>query len=354
MSTLHSDFWQDRPVLVTGHTGFKGGWLSLRLAQAGARVTGYALDPPTTPSFFAATKLAQDVRDIRGDLADLPRLRATLKQGQPEVIFHLAAQPLVRQSYEAPVATLRDNVIGTAHVLEAARNCPSVRAVVCVTTDKVYANDERGVAFAEHEPLGGKDPYSASKAASEIIVNSYRCSFLAPAGIHLASARAGNVIGGGDWAADRLVPDCVRAFSAGQPVEIRSPQSVRPWQHVLESLSGYLSLAEAMLGERGADFATGWNFGPSDDDHRTVGEVTKSLADLWGNASVQVTPGDTTKPEAGLLRLDSKRARSLLGWKPKWDVETTLQATCEWYKAFAAGADMRALSIRQLQAYVGV
>lgn len=344
---------RDRAVLLTGHTGFKGSWLALWLAGLGARVHGYALGPPTQPSVFEVARVGDVLAtDTRADLADLDTLTATLDQVQPEVVFHLAAQPLVKDGYRDPLATLATNVIGTANVLQALRGVDSVRAVVAVATDKVYENREAGHAFGEGEPLGGHDPYSASKAAAEIVVASFRSSFFGD-GRHparIASARAGNVIGGGDWAADRLVPDCLRAFAAGEPVRLRRPDAVRPWQHVLVPLSGYLALAARLLGEGGGRFAQAWNFGPDAGDDASVSEVAQRVATLWGGAEVEHAT-DPEWHEAGLLRLDSARARSELGWAPRWSLQDALERTVAWHRAWLRDEDMQAVCREQIAAY---
>jgi CDP-glucose 4,6-dehydratase len=342
---------RDRAVLVTGHTGFKGGWLSLWLADLGAHVHGYALEPPTQPNLFEVADVARALAsDKRADLADLAALTATLERVRPEVVFHLAAQPLVSVGYRDPLGTIATNVIGTAHLLEAIRAVDSVRAVIVVATDKVYQNPETGLPFAEHDPLGGRDPYSASKAAAEIVVAAYRSSFFGD-GRHparIASARAGNVIGGGDWAADRLVPDCMRSFAAGEPARLRRPDAVRPWQHVLEPLSGYLTLAARLLGDGGEHFARAWNFGPDPADDASVSDVALRVAALWGGDARVVRGSDSPAPEAGLLRLDSSLARSELGWAPRWSLQQALEQTVAWQHAWRRGDDIRAVSLRQI------
>lgn len=344
---------RDRAVLLTGHTGFKGSWLALWLAGLGARVHGYALEPPTQPNVFEVARVGEVlVTDTRADLADLDTLNATLDRVRPEVVFHLAAQPLVKDGYRDPLATLATNVMGTANVLQATRGVDSVRAVVAVATDKVYENREAGHAFGEQEPLGGHDPYSASKAAAEIVVASFRSSFFGDGGhpARIASARAGNVIGGGDWAADRLVPDCLRAFAAGEPVRLRRPDAVRPWQHVLVPLSGYLALATRLLGGDGERFARAWNFGPDAGDDASVNEVAQRLATLWGSAQVEHA-ADPEWQEAGLLRLDSARARSELGWAPRWSLQEALEHTVAWHRSWLRGDDMQAVCREQIAAY---
>ncbi len=345
-------------VLITGHTGFKGGWLVLWLRRLGAAVHGYALDPPTRPALFEVGRIGSVLAsDTRADLADLAQLKSAFAGAQPEVVFHLAAQPLVRESYRDPLGTLASNVMGTAHVLEAARNFDSVRAIVLVTTDKVYENREWAYPYREVDPLGGGDPYSASKAAAEIVAASYRASFFEGVAGHparVATARAGNVIGGGDWATDRLVPDCLSAFAKGRPVRLRSPHAVRPWQHVLEPLAGYLRLAERLLGAEGAEYARAWNFGPDAGGDATVGAVAETAARLWGEgASVECAPAAANPHEAGVLRLDSTRARNALGWRPRWSLEQAIERTVAWQRALAGGDDMRSVSLDQIRDYEG-
>ena len=346
---------RDRAVLLTGHTGFKGSWLALWLAELGARVHGYALEPPTEPNLFEVAQVAGVLAsDTRADLADLAALTATLERSQPEVVFHLAAQPLVREGYRDPIGTLATNVMGTANLLEAVRSVDSVRAVVVVATDKVYENPETGHAFSERGPLGGKDPYSTSKAAAEMVVASYRSSFFGTDrhSVRIASARAGNVVGGGDWATDRLVPDCLRAFAAGEPARLRHPDAVRPWQHVLEPLSGYLLLAARLLDDGGEQFARAWNFGPDADDDESVSDVAQRVASLWGNGAVVERAENPDWHEAGLLRLDSTQARTELGWAPRWSLQKALEHTVAWQRAWLGGDDMQAVCRSQIATYV--
>lgn len=347
--------WHERPVFLTGHTGFKGSWLALWLAGLGARVHGYALDPLPGPNLFEAAGVARQLaRDTRADLADLAALREALQAARPQVVFHLAAQALVRPGYADPLGTLGTNVMGTAHVLEAVRGVDSVRAVVVVTTDKVYANREWVHPYREGDALGGHDPYSASKAAAEIVAASYCASFFGPGGhaAQVVTARAGNVIGGGDWAADRLVPDCLQAFAAGRPVALRYPGGVRPWQHVLEPLSGYLMLAERLLQADAGALPTAWNFGPEAGGDATVLHVAQALARLWGDgASVQVAGAAGQPHEAGLLRLDVTQARALLGWRPRWPLARALAATVDWQRAWARGEDMGRVCAAQIAHY---
>nr|WP_315207829.1 CDP-glucose 4,6-dehydratase [uncultured Albidiferax sp.] len=344
--------WQDTPVFLTGHTGFKGGWLALWLHALGAKVHGYALDPNTTPNLFEVARVVEVLAsDTRADLSDLNALQAALTAAQPTVVFHLAAQPLVRASYADPLGTFATNVMGTAHLLEAVRTVSSVRAVVVVTTDKVYDNREWVYPYRESDALGGHDPYSASKGAAEIVTASYRASFFhTPGSAQIATARAGNVIGGGDWAADRLVPDCLKAFADQQPVQLRFPGAVRPWQHVLEPLSGYLRLAEALLD--GPAAASAWNFGPDARGDATVGQLAQRLAAQWGQgARVDMPDGGQHPHEAGQLRLDITRARAELGWQPRWSLDVALAHTVAWHRAWLVGDDMAAASRAQIAAY---
>jgi CDP-glucose 4,6-dehydratase len=348
--------WRGRSVLVTGHTGFKGGWLALWLHRLGATVHGFALNPPTDPSLFEVARIETALAsDVRADLADLDTLTHAFETARPEVVFHLAAQPLVRESYRDPLGTLTTNVMGTAHVLEAARATGTARAVVLVTTDKVYENrEERDYAYRERDALGGHDPYSASKAAAEIVAASLRVSFFQAKddAARVATARAGNVIGGADWATDRLVPDCLRAFERGEAVRLRYPDAVRPWQHVLEPLSGYLRLAERLLGREGTRYADAWNFGPDESGDATVGQVADMAARLWGEgARVEHAPAADNPHEAGFLRLDSTRARKELDWRPRWRLTQALEHTVAWHRAWARRADMLAFSNDQLAAY---
>ncbi|WP_199309279.1 MULTISPECIES: CDP-glucose 4,6-dehydratase [unclassified Limnothrix] len=346
--------WQEQSVLVTGHTGFKGAWLCLWLHQLGARVSGLALDPPTNPSLYQVVSFERLLEsDLRVDVRDGVAIEAAICQTQPTVIFHLAAQPLVKRSYELPVKTYATNVMGTAHVLEAARLVDSVRAIIVVTTDKCYENQEWVYPYRENDRLGGFDPYSNSKACAELVVSAYRSSFLGPQGIAVATARAGNVIGGGDWATGRLIPDCVRAFQAAEPLKLRYPQAVRPWQHVLEPLSGYLRLAEALLGDRALEFCEAWNFGPDAVDTVTVGEVAKLAAEVWGG-TVEIAKINPDYHEAGLLQLDSSKARSRLYWKPRWSLNQAVESTVSWYRAYYDGREMQQVTQEQILEFVGV
>lgn len=343
-------FWRGRRVLLTGHTGFKGSWLSLWLQALGAQVQGLALAPPTAPSLFQEARVAEGMASAIGDIRDYETVRTCMDAFQPEIVIHMAAQPLVRLSYSEPVATYATNVMGTVHVLEAARRCGSVRAVVNVTTDKCYENREWVWGYREDEPMGGYDPYSNSKGCSELVTSAYRRSFMAEAGIALASARAGNVIGGGDWAADRLVPDILRAFERSEPVVIRNPHSTRPWQHVLEPLSGYLLLAQRLV-EQGAAFAEGWNFGPQDDDARPVQWIVEQMVQRWGDGVRWQLDGGEHPHEASYLKLDISKAKARLGWKPRWDLATALEKITTWHQAWLARQDARALCLAQIEQY---
>lgn len=343
--------WRGRRVLVTGHTGFKGSWLSLWLHAMGAEVSGLALAPPTDPSLFDAARIAKLVDHEEGDIRDYATVHATMARVRPEVVFHLAAQPLVRLSYEQPVQTYATNVMGTVHVMEAARQVGGVGALVCITTDKCYENREWVWPYRETDPMGGYDPYSSSKGAAELAIAAYRRSYFpAEGGTLLASVRAGNVIGGGDWALDRLVPDLVRAFEAGEAPVIRSPDAVRPWQHVLEALGGYLLIAERLIAGEAA-FADAWNFGPSDDDARPVGWIVDTMRAAWGGTH-EASPHHGPVPhEAGLLRLDCSKARAALGWRPALTLDTALDWIVDWHKQAGAGADPRDLTLGQIAAY---
>lgn len=343
--------WAGRRVLVTGHTGFKGSWLALWLEARGARVTGLALAPDTDPALFEVLGLGTRIEDHRADVRDPQAVARIFEASRPEVVFHLAAQALVRESYREPAATFETNVMGTVNVLEAARRCGSLRAVVVATSDKCYDNDETGRAFREGDALGGRDPYSASKAGAELVATAWRASFPdTPCGA-LATVRAGNVIGGGDWARDRLVPDLVRGFSAAQPVPIRNPGAVRPWQHVLEPLAGYLVVAERLLAGR-ADGATAWNFGPDPVGARPVAELVARAAARWGAGADWVLDAEPQPHEARLLQLDSTQARARLGWAPRWSTDRAIDETIDWYRAHRRGADMRAFSLAQINRYL--
>lgn len=355
METLVSDMgagrpWAGRRVLVTGHTGFKGSWLCLWLRQMGAEVTGFALPAPTEPSLFESARISELVHHIEGDVRDAAALLRAVEDSAAEVIFHLAAQPLVRLSYREPVETYATNVMGTVHLLDAARRVPGVKAIVCVTSDKCYANREWVWPYRESDPMGGHDPYSSSKGCAELVAAAWRNSFFAEGGPALATVRAGNVIGGGDWADDRLVPDLVRAFERGIAPTIRSPHAVRPWQHVLEALGGYLAIAERLLGgER--RFADAWNFGPSDEDARPVSWIVERMRAAWGGAADPVADAGPRPHEAGLLRLDCSKARAALGWRPVLTLEQALDWIVDWHKAVGTNGDARAVTLSQIADY---
>ena len=348
-------FWHGKRVLLTGHTGFKGGWLTLWLESMGAKVAGYSLPPPTEPSLCMVAGIEKSMSSTREDVRDLVALKRSIEQSSPEVVFHLAAQALVRPSYQDPVDTYSTNVMGTVNLLEAIRNCASVRSVVIVTSDKCYENREWVWGYREDEAMGGYDPYSNSKGCAELVTAAFRSSFFNPGDyaqhhVAIATGRAGNVIGGGDWAKDRLLPDIVRAIIAGQPVKIRNPAATRPWQHVLEPLSGYLDLAQRLY-EEGPRFTGGWNFGPWDHDTKPVKSIVDEVTELWGDGARWEKDGLDHPHEARYLKLDCSKAHSLLGWRPKLRVETALAWTVDWYKAWRAGQDMRALSLKQISTY---
>jgi CDP-glucose 4,6-dehydratase len=349
--TVNPDFWRGKRVFLTGHTGFKGSWLSLWLQSLGAQVHGLALEAPSTPSLFA---LAQVEAGMAGhtisDIRELATVQKAMQAAQPDIVIHMAAQPLVRLSYAEPVETYATNVMGTVHVLEAARNSPSVKAIVVVTTDKCYENKEWTWGYRENEPMGGHDPYSNSKGCAELVTNAYRNSFLQSSGIAVASARAGNVIGGGDWAADRLVPDILRAFEQNQPVTIRNPHATRPWQHVLEPLSGYLTLAEHLY-THGQAYAEGWNFGPQDDDARPVQWIVEHMVNSWGKGASWQRDGGVHPHEANYLKLDISKAKSRLGWQPRWPLATSLELITSWHQAYLTKDDMKKLCLAQIQQY---
>ena len=347
---VNSNFWKDKRVLITGHTGFKGGWLALWLTEAGAEVHGYALSPTTNPNFFDACNLrTRLVSSTIADIRDAMSLTRAMQSASPDIVLHLAAQPLVRYSYAQPVETYAVNVMGTVNLLEAVRKTPSVRALVIVTTDKCYENHERAEPYTETEAMGGHDPYSSSKACSELVTSAYRRSFLAPTGIHVASARAGNVIGGGDWAADRLIPDVLRALDQQQTLVIRSPNATRPWQHVLEPVSGYMTLAEKLFifGEK---FAQAWNFGPRLQDSKSVQWVVEHLCAATPDASWR-SETEQQPHEARTLTLDSTKAREQLGWQPKWNISDALRHTLEWHNAWKQDKNLQSISMAQINEY---
>ena len=348
---MNADFWSGKRVFLTGHTGFKGSWLSLWLQSLGSEVTGYALTPPTFPSLYAVADVAQGMTSIIANILDLPKLQETMQAARPDIVIHMAAQALVRQSYAQPVETYATNVMGTVHVLESVRNTPSVKAVLVVTTDKCYENKEEMYrAYHEHEPLGGHDPYSSSKACAELVTAAYRKSFLEQQGIAVATARAGNVIGGGDWAAGRLVPDILKAFEQNAFVQIRNPNATRPWQHVLEPLSGYLLLAEHLFA-KGPAYAEAWNFGPNEEDARPVKWLVDQLALTWGNGAAWLQDPDQHPHEANYLKLDISKAKARLGWTPSWSLQTAIQNITQWHRAWLGQEDMKKLCLYQILQY---
>jgi len=348
-------FWRGRKVFLTGHTGFKGSWLTLWLDALGADVTGYSLDPPTDPSLFSQANLAGCLHSIRGDIRDFQQLKSAMAECRPDVVLHMAAQSVVRSGYDDPIETYSTNVMGTVHVFEALRQLKLPSVVVNVTSDKCYLNREWAWGYREDEPMGGRDPYSNSKGCAELVTTAYRESFFSPAaidrhGVALGSARAGNAIGGGDWTANQLIPDLVRAFLAGKPCLIRSPSAIRPWQFVLEPLHGYLTLAER-LAQDGPRFAGGWNFGPAEADAKPVSWIADTLVRSWGNgASWQRDAGEHPR-EANFLKLDASMARSQLDWQPRLPLQQALEWIVEWYRGVQAGTDARLMTRTQIDRY---
>ena len=351
ISSVDPKFWKGKRVFLTGHTGFKGSWLSLWLQSMGAVVKGYALAPPTEPALFDEARVAEGMESEFGDVRDLTRLRSSVDAFRPEILIHMAAQPLVRLSYKDPVDTYSTNVMGTVNVLETARHSSTLKAIVNVTTDKCYENKEWVWGYREDEPMGGHDPYSNSKGCAELVTSAFRSSyFRQPGKPALASARAGNVIGGGDWADDRLIPDILRAFEARVPVIVRNPLATRPWQHVLEPLSGYLILAQKLYLE-GKQFAEGWNFGPRDQDVKPVESILEFMVTKWGEAASWQLDKEAQPHEARLLKLDISKASSLLGWHPKWSLENALDRIVDWQRNWLAGGDVRAKTLEQIEQY---
>ena len=347
---MNPAFWRGKRVFLTGHTGFKGSWISLWLQNLGAELTGFALQPPTRPSLFEEARVADGMRSLIGDIRDLSALQQAIQAVKPEIVIHMAAQPLVRYAYQNSVETYATNVMGTVHVLEAVRNTPGVKAVLNVTTDKCYENKEWLWGYREDEPMGGHDPYSNSKGCAELVTSAYRRSFFQDKGIALASARAGNVIGGGDWAADRLIPDILRAFEKSQPVIIRNPYATRPWQHVLEPLSGYLTLAERLC-TGGQACAEGWNFGPHDDDARPVQWIVEHMVSSWGNGASWQLDGGEHPHEANYLKLDISKAKARLGWQPRLALPAALEKITAWHHAYLAATDMHEFTMQQIANY---
>ena len=353
---VNENFWHGKKVFITGHTGFKGSWLCLWLATLGADITGYALQPPTQPNMYELCNIHELMTSIIGDVRDIDFLTKSLLSAEPEIVIHLAAQPLVGYSYQNPIETYGINVLGTVHLFEAVRKCDSVKVVINVTTDKCYENKEWLWSYRENETLGGYDPYSNSKACSELVTASYRSSFFNPAeyeqhGVAIASARAGNVIGGGDWAADRLIPDCLKSLLLNHKIVIRNPYAIRPWQHVLEPLNGYMLLAQKLY-EDGTDFGEGWNFGPFDSDAKPVEWVVMKMCQLWGNHATYEIEKKPHPHEAHYLKLDCSKATARLYWSPKWNLEHTLVKVIEWVQAYEQQSTIRDMSLRQIQEYI--
>jgi CDP-glucose 4,6-dehydratase len=357
MANVNPSFWQGKRVFLTGHTGFKGGWLSLWLTSMGAKVTGYALSPNTKPSLYEILGISDLIeRSCIDDVCNLDGLKRAMIDARPEILIHMAAQPLVRFSYQDPVLTYATNVMGTVNVLEVTRGVDSIRATVIVTTDKCYENKEWVWGYREGESMGGHDPYSSSKGCAELVTAAYRNSyFSADTYKHhlnaIATARAGNVIGGGDWSPDRLIPDAIKAFEENKPVMIRNPMAIRPWQHVLEPLSGYLILAQALY-ESGASYASAWNFGPRDEDAKSVKEVMELLIQMWGKNAAWSLDRTEQSHEARLLKLDCSKANTQLKWLPRWDLETAIQKIVDWEHSFRQKEDMLALSLKQINQYM--
>jgi CDP-glucose 4,6-dehydratase len=344
---IDQSFWQGKRVFLTGHTGFKGSWLSLWLASLGAIVKGYALNPTTLSSLYNEIKVDSIIDSQIGDIRDQENLHKSMTTFNPDILIHMAAQPLVRYSYIEPIETYEVNVIGTAKVLEVSRSCKNLKAIVNITTDKCYENDGRIEGYKESDPMGGYDPYSSSKGCAELVASSYRSSFLQYKGIGLASVRAGNVIGGGDWADDRLVPDILKSFENGNPVLIRNPKAIRPWQHVLEPLSGYLVLAQKLY-ENPREYSEGWNFGPYDNDVKSVDWILDFMIELWPGASWELNDNEKLH-EAATLNLDISKASELLGWTPTWDLPMTLRAIIRWHKLWLDGSDMRKVCVNEIE-----
>jgi len=342
-------FWQGKRVFLTGHTGFKGSWLSLWLASLGAEVKGYALNPPTSPSLFDEAKVGKVIDSQIGDIRDQDALYESMLEFNPDILIHMAAQPLVRYSYDAPIETYEVNVIGTAKVLEVARNCTNLKSIVNVTTDKCYENDGRTQGYKESDPMGGHDPYSSSKGCAELVTLSYKRSFLQSQGVSIASVRAGNVIGGGDWANDRLIPDILRSFENGNPVVVRNPKATRPWQHVLEPLSGYLILAHKLY-DNCDKYDEGWNFGPDDKDVKSVDWILDKMTSKWPDSSWNIDHGSNPH-EADFLRLDISKAKSKLGWKPVWELSRTLEKIVIWHNAWLNKEDMQVICLSEIEEY---
>ena len=352
MGEVDVEFWNGKKVFITGHTGFKGSWLSLWLQSMGALVKGYALEPPTSPSLFVEAKVANNMESEIGDIRNLDTLKASMTAFNPDVLIHMAAQPLVRLSYLEPVETYAINVMGTVNVLESARSCSNLKAIVSVTTDKCYENKEWEWGYRENEPMGGHDPYSNSKGCAELVTSAYRKSFFnSPGTPSLAPARAGNVIGGGDWAEDRLIPDILKSFESNKPVIIRNPLSTRPWQHVLEPLSGYLVLAQQLF-SKGDEFAEGWNFGPKEEDSKPISWILDKMLTDWGNGAGWELDTNNNPHEAKFLKLDCSKAAYKLHWQPRWDLEYTLRTIVSWHQKWSEGKNMNEICLQEIARYL--
>lgn len=353
---VSKDFWNNKRVFITGHTGFKGSWLSLWLSELGADVTGYALEPPTEPSMFKVCDIEKKINSVISDIRDYGRLKSEINKCEAEIIIHMAAQPLVRESYNNPVETYEINVMGTVNLLQAVRECKSVKAVLNVTTDKCYENKEWEKGYKEIDRLGGFDPYSNSKACSEMVTSSFRNSFFNSKtyedhGVAIGSARGGNVIGGGDWAEDRIITDCVKSVMVEQPLLIRNPKATRPWQYVLEPLRGYLMLAQALF-ENGSEFAKGYNFGSTEDNAKEVVYLVDKFCHLWGNGATYNIDKNSHPHEAAFLKLDCTLAKNELKWEPKLDIDTALSMTVQWFKEYKEGSNMSEFTIGQIKSYM--
>ena len=347
---IDQGFWRGKRVFLTGHTGFKGSWLSLWLSSLGAEVKGYALNPPTSPSLFNEAKVSSIIDSQIGDIRDQDTLHESMVSFNPDILIHMAAQPLVRYSYNEPIETYEVNVVGTAKVLEVARSCSNLKAIINITTDKCYENDGRTEGYKENDPMGGYDPYSSSKSCAELVTSSYRRSFLQEQGVGLASVRAGNVIGGGDWADDRLIPDILRSFEKNKPVIIRNPKATRPWQHVLEPLSGYLVLAQKLYKDQ-KEYAEGWNFGPNEQDVKPVDWILNKMIVSWPNSSWKLD--ESSNPhEAGFLKLDISKSKSKLDWNPVWELSHTLERIISWHKAWLNKENMQIVCLTEIKIYM--
>jgi CDP-glucose 4,6-dehydratase len=349
LNTVDKNFWNGKRVFLTGHTGFKGSWMSLWLSSLGAIVKGYSLQPPTSPSLFEIAKIDSLIDSEIGDIRELNKLKRGMLNFGPDILIHMAAQPLVRYSYKAPVETYEVNVLGTVNVLESARSCNNLKAIINITTDKCYENVEWDKSYKEDDPMGGYDPYSSSKGCAELLTSAYRCSFFQDQGVGLASVRAGNVIGGGDWAGDRLIPDILRSFEKNTPVMIRNPKSTRPWQHVLEPLSGYIILAQKLY-TNPIKYSEGWNFGPYADDVRPVSWILDKMINKWDGAKWNIDRG-IQPHEARYLKLDISKAKEKLYWEPTWNLEKALNLIIDWHEQYLEGEDMKEVSLRQIESY---